>query len=343
MLTTSFYMDNRITWLIPVLNGMPYLPETLASIESQTYKNWEVLVWDNGSTDGTLEELEKWIPNRLPGRVITGEPHGIGGSLARMVQECNTELCARMDADDINLPDRLEKQLEFLSTHPEIAVLGSRVYLVNEEGNSLEDLYPLPINHEEIVYEMLFRNPISHPSVIFRRSIVLQVGNYREFPNIEDYDLWLRIAASHKLENLAKPLLKYRIHNKSETRIATQENRIRKAISDCVCQNAPLIFGCTENDMRLLVDRNHPCAIYPILRIAKHLKKNQIDKSTNMLNSASFSRSIGYLIADKDIISRIFIAAFSPDKSLLCREFKSMSKAIIRKISRASKFLTVSN
>ena len=106
-------IHERVTWLIPVLNGMPYISETLASIEAQTYQNWEVLVWDNGSTDGTLEELEKWIPTRLPGRIITGEPLSLGDSLARMVEECKTELCARIDADDINLPERLEKQVAF--------------------------------------------------------------------------------------------------------------------------------------------------------------------------------------------------------------------------------------
>ena len=135
-------MSERVTWLLPVKNGMPYLPETLASIAAQTYHDWEVLAWDNGSTDGTVEELQKWIPSRLPGRVITGQPLSLGDSLAEMVQQCNTEFCARIDADDVNVPERLERQVAFLLAHPEVAVVGSQI-------NRL-------------------------------RSAVLQVGNYRE-------------------------------------------------------------------------------------------------------------------------------------------------------------------
>jgi|GEM_PF-6571817 len=96
---------------------MPYLPETLASVEAQTYTNWEVLALDDGSTDSTLEELKKWIPSRLPGRVIAGESAGVGAALARLVKECTTELCARIDGDDINMPERLEKQVGFLSQY----------------------------------------------------------------------------------------------------------------------------------------------------------------------------------------------------------------------------------
>ena len=137
-------MEDRVTWLIPVLNGMPYLPETLASIEAQTYKNWEVLVWDNGSTDGTLEELAKWIPDRLPGKIFTGEPHGVGGSLKRLVEECQTEFCARIDADDINFPERLEKQVAFLQAHPEVAILGSQMKYIDGNGNIQKPLYHVP-------------------------------------------------------------------------------------------------------------------------------------------------------------------------------------------------------
>src|SRR5437763_1462931 len=91
-----------VTWLMPVKNGMPYLPHTLRSIEAQTYKNWRVLASDNGSTDGTLEELQRWIPSRLPGRIIADEPLSLGKSLARLVGKAETELCARSDVDDAN-------------------------------------------------------------------------------------------------------------------------------------------------------------------------------------------------------------------------------------------------
>src|ERR1041384_5785733 len=96
----------RVTWLMPVKNGMPYLQEALRSIEAQTYALANLTAWDNGSTDGSVDELRKWIPSRIPGRVVTGRPGTIGGSLRNMVIEAETEFCARMDADGLSFPNR---------------------------------------------------------------------------------------------------------------------------------------------------------------------------------------------------------------------------------------------
>src|SRR5215207_6266637 len=110
-----------VSWLLPVKNGMPYLPETLASIAAQTCGDYQVLAWDNGSTDGSIEELRSWIPSRLPGCVIVDRPAGLGACLAMMVEASETEFCARIDADDVNVPSRLEIQLKFLRNNPEVS------------------------------------------------------------------------------------------------------------------------------------------------------------------------------------------------------------------------------
>src|SRR2546423_15058679 len=103
---------------------MPYLPLTLASIEAQTFTDWEILAWDNSSTDGSLEELQRWIPSRLPGRIVSGDPLPLGACLARMVSESPSEYLARIDADDLNFPDRLAKQLEVIGPPPAGVVGG---------------------------------------------------------------------------------------------------------------------------------------------------------------------------------------------------------------------------
>ena len=113
---------------------MPYLRDTLESIERQTYPNWEVMAWDNGSADGSVGELRAWIPTRLPGRVVTDRPLGLGDCLAEMVAQSKTELCARIDADDVNMPDRLERQVAFLVAHPEIAAVGSQIDRLDDQG-----------------------------------------------------------------------------------------------------------------------------------------------------------------------------------------------------------------
>lgn len=331
-------MSKRVTWLMPIKDGMPYLPETLASIEAQTYKNWEVLVWDNGSTDGTIEELAKWVPDRLPGRVIVGEPSTLGGSLARMVEICETEFCARIDADDLNFPERLERQLEFLSNHPEIAVLGSQIDVIDEKGLPKEYKLPMPIEHDDILHEMLLRSPLAHPSVVFRRAAILQVGNYQNLyfqwnqVNIEDYDLWLRVARQYKIANLAIHLVKYRIHDSSTTILAIRENRLEKAVDDLICDSSQENFGCSESDMRLLRKRSHPFAFRPILQIAKHLQQTQGGTLVDRLNSASFIDSSKQLISPQDIGSLILLGMRHPDRSFLPRELKNTFKYWIKQI-----------
>jgi glycosyltransferase involved in cell wall biosynthesis len=329
-------MNDRITWLIPVKNGMPYLTETLASIQAQTFTNWEVLVWDNGSTDGTIEELKRWIPNILPGRLVIEEPLTLGGSLARMVEICETEICARIDADDINLPERLETQLKFLSTHPEIAVLGSWMYTIDESGKKSSDICSVPLNHNDIINTMITGNAMAHPSVIFKRSAVLNVGNYRDLyfqkwneVNIEDFDLWLRISQCYRLENINIPLVKYRVHHGSTTQIAIKENRMNQAVNNCLLENSPLAFGCSESNMRLLRERNHPFAIRSILQIAKHLQQIHGGTLMERLSSPSFIYSAKKLVSYKDIISRLLIVSFHPNKLFLCQEIKSIIKLVL--------------
>ena len=330
-------MSERVTWLIPIKNGMPYLSETLASIEAQTYKNWEVLVWDNGSTDGTIEELKKWIPERLPGKVIISEPSTVGGSLARMVEICGTEFCARIDADDINLPERLEKQVEFLSNHLEIAVVGSQIDPIDEKGMPKEYSLPMPLNHDDIVHGMLSGNPISHPSVLFRRSAILQVGNYRDLANIEDYDLWLRVARQYKIANLDRHLLEYRIHESSTTILAIRENRLKKVVDDWICSNAPLNFGCSESDMRLLREKSHLFAFRPILQIAKYLQQTQGGNLSDRLNSASFIDNAKHFISSRDVISLLLLGVRHPDRLFIYREVKNTLKSSLKKIPGLTK------
>jgi acetyltransferase-like isoleucine patch superfamily enzyme/glycosyltransferase involved in cell wall biosynthesis len=313
-------MDNRITWLIPVKNGMPYIRETLASIEKQTYKNWEVLVWDNDSTDGTLEELSQWIPGRLPGRVISGQPHGVGGSLARMVELCQTEFCARIDADDINYPDRLEKQIAFLQANPRVAVLGCQMHCINSKGTQ-KGSYHVPHHHADIYHKLLYGNSMAHPSVLFRRSAILDVGNYKELPNIEDYDLWLRVATKYELANLSDYLVYYRVHDNSVTQVATREGRIMGLERDCIAQYSQHLFGCDPSVISALRKREVPFSLPLLFEISKHLKHiSPADSCLGSLRSDSLIESFRGLVSPKDIVSRLFLAALSKKNHELIRE-----------------------
>lgn len=231
----------RVTWLLPVRNGMPFLPATLASIEAQTYKGAQIIAWDNGSTDGTAAELRKWIPSRIPGRVISGQPQGLGASLASMTSMARTEYCARIDADDINLPHRLQTQLDFMDAHSDVAVVGSAVKLIGEQDEMLGD-GAAPVCHDaDIRWRLRFCNAISHPTVMFRRSAILAAGNYADIMPIEDFDLWCRVAMRFEIANLPDQLVRYRVSNSSVS--GKHRHKIDTIRRQTIEHYGPVLFG----------------------------------------------------------------------------------------------------
>jgi len=296
-----------VTWLLPVKNAMPYLPEALASIEAQTYRNWTVIAWDNGSTDGSLEVLNEWIPSRLPGVVVDSHPLGLGDSLAEMVKMADTELCARMDGDDVCLPERLERQVDFLVEHPEVAACGSAVRRVDESGRVLSE-GPFGFHdHDDILNGMLVATQLAHPTVVFRRDAVLDVGNYRcYYPCVEDYDLWLRLAVKHKLINLEHVLLMYRVHSASVTRYAGRD-KVRAAALERLCENAPRLYGLRDTEVRLLHAGKHPCALIALLRAARHLQRLHELPWDRRIRLGSFAWAARRLCGRHDMVTRAFV------------------------------------
>jgi glycosyltransferase involved in cell wall biosynthesis len=281
------------TWLLPVKNGMPFLPQTLASIAAQTCADYQVLAWDNGSTDGTIDELRSWIPARLPGRVVVDRPAGLGASLAMMVETSETEFCARIDADDVNFPLRLETQLDFLRKNPEVAAVGSQVVRIDEAGREYAQHYALPLKHHDIVQRMLHAWVMWHPTVLFRRQAVLDVGNYRNWePLIEDYDLWMRLAVKYKLANIDACLVKYRVMESGATNIAIRKGTLEKAIQKCFVMNAPQLFGCSEAEAARLRTERSPAVTSLLMRIARHLSKTQGGKLEDRLRSESWKTAM---------------------------------------------------
>jgi|SRR6266496_5901096 len=243
-------MIDRVTWLMPVKNGMPYLPETLASIETQTYRNWELLVWDNGSTDGTLDELRRWIPSRLAGRIIDNRPLSLGNSLAGLVEAAGTELCARIDADDVNYPERLERQVAFLRARPEVILVGTDIEFIDDKGSVIAGAWTHQHEDAEIRWLLRWTSAMCHPTVLFRRSAVIAAGNYRDSMPYEDHDLWLRMALIGEMANLPAVLVKYRWRSTSvcgqyaEQCAETPSGRVYDAIFDAMAiKNADILFS----------------------------------------------------------------------------------------------------
>lgn len=209
-------MPPRVTWLLPVRNGERYLERTLISIAEQDYPAdaHSVYVWDDGSTDRTPDLLRKWIGKELPGRIIGTQHIGLGRALAQLAVNAPTELLARIDADDCAESDRIRRQVEYLCDHRKVGVLGTQMHRLD----SKEVLTDHPTQDADIRWALRFTNPVAHPSVMLRRSAVLEAGNYRDLPpGNEDYDLWVRMALIVRFATLDQPLVGYRLHESSAT------------------------------------------------------------------------------------------------------------------------------
>lgn len=206
-----------ISIVMPVFNAGRYLPQAVESILSQTFGDFELIAVDDGSHDdspGILRDYQKRDPRV---RVITRPNTGIVGALNDGLGASRGELVARMDSDDICMPDRLEKQVRFLAENPDHVLVGSQVLLIDPDGSPLCAKRDTEYTHERIDWAHLnHRWPLVHPTVMMRRAAVSSVGGYRtKYQWLEDLDLFLRLAEVGKLASLKDILLHYRLHTGS--------------------------------------------------------------------------------------------------------------------------------
>jgi glycosyltransferase involved in cell wall biosynthesis len=222
-----------------VRNGMPFLPQTLASIEAQTYPHHSILVWDNGSTDGTLEELAKWIPSRLAGTVIGNNPLGLGASRAALVNLARTEFIVWHDADDLSHPERIAKQVSYLQENPDTVLVGSQIETIDDRGNPHPWSWEAPLDDAEIRWATRWTPKILTGASMFRRSKVIQAGNYRDTKPTEDHDLLVRLSLFGRMPNHPEALFKYRRHGAAiTTNVADHFLQYRT----CALLNANILF-----------------------------------------------------------------------------------------------------
>ncbi len=207
----------KVSVIMPVYNSEKYLDKALESILSQSFKDYELIIIDDGSNDGTNEIISRIKDKRT--KVITNKKNlGVAKSLNIGLKRAKGEYTARCDSDDINDKDRFKIQVNFLDKNKDYVLVGSSFEIIDEKGRKIGETM-LPETDEEIKRKILIRNPILHPSVIYRRKVALKVGGYREFLNgVEDYDLFFRLLRSGKLHNLREKLVKRRWHKNVVTR-----------------------------------------------------------------------------------------------------------------------------
>ena len=202
--------DTPVTVVMTAYQAMPYLPQAVESIRSQSLADWRMIVVDDGSTDGTADYLDSLGDPRIS--VIHQENAGQHAAAARGIALAETRYIARMDADDVSFPRRLARQVVYLDEHPEVGLVGAQIQRMGPSGN-LQLPSAFPTDHETI-YAQLADNQhaMVNPVVTFRRELFDAIGGYWEHDIAEDWDMFLRIGEVSKLANLDEPLLGYRFH-----------------------------------------------------------------------------------------------------------------------------------
>jgi glycosyltransferase involved in cell wall biosynthesis len=214
---------------MPVYNAEKYIAEAVESILGQTYRNFEFIITDDGSTDNSLAILKRYAAEDARIQISSKPNAGYLIRLNEMLDLARGEFIARMDADDVAMPKRFVTQLEFLDAHPEVVAVGSRILAIDGEGDPIMEFCTAQ-THEEIdrAHLELRGGHINHPAAMIRTSVIRAVGGYRaELWPAEDVDLWLRLAEVGRLANLPERLLKYRQHLQSTgyTKQAIQRDR----------------------------------------------------------------------------------------------------------------------
>ena len=208
-----------VTVLLPVRNGERWIADSVRSLATQTYSSIEILLVDDGSTDRTVAIARDCAGSKL--RVVQGDGRGVASALSLGVREASSEIVLRLDADDVAEPDRVRRQVEYLQSHPDCVLLGSDATLISAANQVVGEISH-PRDHDAISLRMCVMTAFVHPSVAFRRSAVLEAGNYRGINNgafAEDFDLWSRLESVGRLANLPEKLVRYRLSPGSITKV----------------------------------------------------------------------------------------------------------------------------
>jgi glycosyltransferase involved in cell wall biosynthesis len=206
-----------ISILMAVRDGERYLDEALDSLSGQTFRDFEIIVVDDGSRDGTAAMLADWAAREPRLRVFTRSRRGLASSLNFAASVARAPLLARLDADDTALPERLARLYGEMQRRPFVGLLGSSVDLIDEEGTLVGELLT-PITHEALVEVLNEGCCLVQSSVIMRREAFRRAGGYRSGLNLgEDFDLWSRMAEVTEIAALPEKLVRYRMHRDSTT------------------------------------------------------------------------------------------------------------------------------
>jgi glycosyltransferase involved in cell wall biosynthesis len=332
-------MTPAISVIMPVRNGAEWLAEAVASIRAQDFGNFEFLIVDDGSDDGTAALLSGFAAADHRIRLLRQVPQGIVAALNNAIAAARAPYLARLDADDRARPDRLGKQFAFMEAHPEIGLLGTFAERIDAAGNVVGRLAP-PTDPARLVRALERTNPFVHSSVMMRTALVRRIGGYRAaFRAAEDYDLWRRLAEAGGIANLADYLTQYRWHDSN----LSQRHAIRQSFSVRLAQRsaagrrsgggdpantltAPPDWWAKEAEMSFFAD---DVGLYRLLDsdavkgtqhvravLDRLLRLNHVERRLAQMRLRAMLREMGAPIGVQHMWIAILIAALHPGRAL---------------------------
>lgn len=196
-----------VSVIMPSYNSKKYMKKAIDSVLEQTYSNFELIIVDGNSTDGTLDILDEYKKQDRRIKVIQDEGRGIGAALQLGCQIASGKFIARMDSDDIAINTRFEKQLKIFHSIPNLILVASPVIYINEDDSIVG--YSFPYTNKRIIQEKVYL--IAHPTVMMKKDAYVKAGGYQPLLRAEDYFLWNRMRLMGEFYIFKEPLIKYRL------------------------------------------------------------------------------------------------------------------------------------
>ena len=257
-------MENKplISVLLPVYNSELYIKEAVDSILNQTYSHFELIIIDDCSTDNTIAILRSYHDSRI-NLIVKSENTGYTNSLNYGISIAKGKYIARMDGDDISLPERFEKQVDFLENNPEVVLCGTQYQIIGTSKTCNH-----PTEHDEIKAKLILGCYIAHPTVMFNKTFFddNQLNYNTEMEPAEDYDLWSRVAFLGKIANLNEVFLDYRVHENQTSHVRFQKQRkfaslIKVRMLEKIFKTDNFIYSNYSNNFSELVKNNNYLSI----------------------------------------------------------------------------------
>lgn len=250
----------HISVLMSVYNGERYILRAIMSILAQTYADFELILIDDGSTDGTAELVNKIQDDRL--KFYRQENAGLTKTLNKALSLAKGRLIARHDADDFSIVTRFKRQVDFLDKNSDVGLLGSSCFIQPERHGIVDEVYDYPEMHDDIVDAFAFYNPFVHGSMMIRRDLLEASGGYdEEYRYVQDYELWSRLLPETKAHNLSTPLYVRSVHAQTSQMGVDKQPIFDSIRARYVKKNSLNISDCYARR------EIQSCSLYPIVTI----------------------------------------------------------------------------